>query len=468
MKTLPHQHQAGQQARQQARQKTIRTWSALCLVMAVWQAASQSAMGQDTQPAGTMPEGHPPIGAQALPQGHPPMEGAGGMTMPEGHPPMSGMGGMTMPEGHPPMDGTGGAEAHLQMVPMTAAIVVQAGQGTAGGAAIAGDEVVVELYTGQGEPTVLTGELDEHGVVTFEDLKVSGPVQPVARIRHAGVEYETVGDVMDASRPEQKLSVNVYDATEEKPDYYLRMRHVMIRSSPHGLHVSEVVVVDHPGDRAWLGAMTETGERETLALQLPANLQRVQLQSGFHECCTKLDHGRLSSSMPLKPGSEQYRYTYMLAIEDGKATLALSADLPTQRVTVFLPDDGTTVTAEGLTDAGSMTMGSSASRLFKTDEVAPGETITLTIEGIEGAEMDLSAMESGMGPAGVMPGPGGSGGPDPGLTVRPSESAGATQAKLVAAIGGGVILLAALVLIVVKAAKRPTTTGAATAGGSHA
>ncbi len=391
---------------------------------------------QQTQPAQPLPEGHPPIGA-----------------MPEGHPPMSGMGGpggMSLPEGHPPMGGTG-AEAHLQMTPLVASIVVQAVQGTPGGAMVTGDDVVLELHTGQGEPTILTAAIDEHGVVTFENLALPGPAQPVARVQHAGVDYETVGEVLDAAQPRQKLVVDVYEVGDSIPDHYLRMRHVMVRTSPHGLHVSEVVVVDHPGTHTWLGKVTEDGGRETLALQLPPNLERVQLQGGFHECCTQLDHGRLTSSMPLKPGSEQYRYSYMVPIVDGKATLTFSAELPTQRVTVFIPDDGTTVTASGVSDAGSMTMGRSSSRLYKAEEVPAGQAITLTIEGIEAANIDLPAMESGASGRGAMPGSG------PGSVGGPGASTAAP--KVVAAIGGGAIVLVALVLILAKGAKRSSTAG---------
>lgn len=178
------------------------------------------------------------------------------------------------------------------------------------------------------------------------------------------------------------VDVTVYEPTQEAPAWTVKMRHVMVQATAAGLMVAEVVVVENPSDRAWLGAAGADGKRRTVAVGLPANLRGLQVLAGLEECCTTLGPGELASAQPLLPGEQRLAYMYEVPAKDGQAEVRLSAAAPTQRLVVFLPNDGTTVTAEGLEAMGAMKMGEVAARAYRAQAVAAGETVVFVVDGL--------------------------------------------------------------------------------------
>ncbi|MCC7144996.1 MAG: hypothetical protein IT443_00975 [Phycisphaeraceae bacterium] len=411
---------------------------------------SSVAWAQATQPS--EPAAATAAGEQAptLPKGHPPLEGMGGKmggALPEGHPPIGEGGpGGGMPEGHPPI----GPEEPMPATPYVANLAIQAVQGTAGGPAPAGEDVTVEFFDGRQIIKTLQAKLDDHGVVTLEKVDLDYPVRPMVTVRHAGVDYQADGEVLDPDNTQGRVDVKVYETTDTEPAWTLVMRHVLVQTSPHGLHVLEVMAVENPGDRAWLGKPTEDGQKETVVFQIPTGLEGVQLLGGFHDCCTQLTAGRLSSRMPLLPGTVQYRISYMLPVKDQKAVLKLSSQVATERFMLVAPDDGSTITAQKLQAAGAIKMGAKSSRMFKAEQIPAAEEIVISIEGLPESTQPMPGQPpAGDQAADMGPMPAGAAEAGPVATTAVQG-----QSKLIAAIGGGVAVLAGLAMLLVKSPRK--------------
>ena len=207
----------------------------------------------------------------------------------------------------------------------TATIAIHAVQGTKDGPAVAGDEVTVELFFKDGQTKTLEDRLDEHGMLVLEDLPLEVPFQPRIRVQHAGVSYEAVGERMGPEQTSQKIDVKVYETTEQQPDWSVHMWHFIAEPTAEGLAVTEMLAVHNPADRAWLGRADDQAGRSTLAVHLPADAKVLNMDGGFHECCTKRIGEQLVDTMPLRPGVSQYRLHYVLPAVDGAARLSLVA-----------------------------------------------------------------------------------------------------------------------------------------------
>jgi hypothetical protein len=368
----------------------------------------------------TLPQGHPDI-AQMIQQ----RQGSG--QLPKGHPDISQM--------TKPAAGNGTTSAKTPTI--IGNLTVRAVQSTKDGKAIpAGTPVTVELYQNEQVLDKREGKLDESGVATFDAIPVGLAVQPVARVRYSGVDFEATGEVMDGTHPDQQVQVQVYESTETQPAWQIRMQHVMLQPTIDGVQVMEMLAVENPTDRAWIGKAGADGKRTTTVFPLPAGAANVQLVGGFHESGVTTESDRIVNSMALAPGTSQFRVAYTVPVKDGKAEVGLSAPAAVSHAMFFVPDDGSAVTAQGLESGGVADMGNGKTRFYKAQDVAAGAVMKLSVSGITAhTEADSPSAPS-------------------------SESHGSASsgqlAKVVAGAGGLAIFLVGGMLLLMKSPKRVT------------
>jgi hypothetical protein len=161
------------------------------------------------------------------------------------------------------------------------------------------------------------------------------------------------------------------------------MRHVMVRSTPQAVEVTEMLAVDNPADRAWVGKADGKGGHTTFAIALPKSATDVKLLGGFHDCCTATDGGTVTNHMAIVPGSTQYSLSYVVPAKDGKAELAITAPAAVGHLILFVPEDSTTVTANGLNALGSMPMENGQKmRCYMGMNLAAQQTVGVTISDL--------------------------------------------------------------------------------------
>ncbi|HEY8666762.1 MAG TPA: hypothetical protein VIL86_08865 [Tepidisphaeraceae bacterium] len=402
-----------------------RIFSMLC----VCGLGSAVALGQPaaTQPA-AMPAGHPDISQYQKPA---PKTDA---PLPSGHPDISTLAGdekaPALPSGHPDIATLLPTKNAVATTKPTAAgtLEVQVLQGTKGGPAIGADPVVVELlFKGEVVDRIDT-QLNSEGSVTIPNLPVMLGIQPSVKITHGGYEYTAVGEVMDKSRPGEHLEVKVYETTEEKPAWSLKMRHIIIQNYPDGLRINEMLAVNNPSDRTWLGTRDAKGERATFVIELPKGAEEVQPMMGFTEGSVKVEGGKLVHKAALAPGTNQYQITYCVPSNTGKVDLAITAPATVEHMMVFVPDDGTSVTTAGLESLGSAAMEQGATRYYKGTGIESGKQVAVVVDGL----LKLGATAAQAGEAAAV-----------------SSSA----PKIIAGVGAALILIVGATIIMLRSPK---------------
>jgi hypothetical protein len=400
----------------------------------------------ENQPA--LPSGHPPVGGaqnNGLPAGHPNIGGGAAAPggLPSGHPDIGQPGGL--PSGHPAV---GGAAA-TGPVDMNAkgSITIKASQGTAGGPAVGADAVLVEYYNAKGQVVGKSeSKLNDKGEVTLADVSLETSVQPLITVTHQGVEYRAAGSVMSAAESAQSVEMTVFEATDVEPAWTIKMRHVILANSPAGVTVTDMIAVNNPTDRAWIGAKVSGGGKPvTLNLPLPAGATNVQFGSGFHECCTKVVEGRVVYSMALTPGDTQFQLSYTIAADrNGAARVDLTAPAATGQLMVFVAEDGTTFASDTLkrmeTKKGANLRANA--RFFVSPPHEKGKTVGFTISGLAGVKPEQAQLSE--------PGPtDGTAAVAAATTANPASRVPGV-AKVVGGIGAGAILVVGTVVVLFK------------------
>jgi hypothetical protein len=326
-----------------------------------------------------------PQGATAMPE------------LPEGHPQLP-----KLPTGHPPLDAGDGEHATA-----IGTLTILVGQGTKGGPALTGDAVVVEFYVKNKPAKRFELKLDSQGKAVLEDLHITTPFQPMVTVHHAGATFGAVGQAMSPHNPDQVVRVTVFELTDERPDFYIAMRHVVLKFTEYGVRVNEVLSIASPGDRAWRGradkapstaAATKDSKEQSIAslvdkqtnaakgkfttfvAPLPPGAIHVQFGKGFHPSGTKLESGQIRHTMPLPPGESTFQYAYVIPAKDGQAVLQIAAPVAVKQTMVIVPADGPAVTAQGVGPAQSFDMGKGPMLVYRAADLKAGATMKFVVD----------------------------------------------------------------------------------------
>ncbi|MCP3902437.1 MAG: hypothetical protein GY715_02280 [Planctomycetes bacterium] len=343
----------------------------------------------------------------------------------------------TLPDGHPPLDGgtfPGPETTAERGAAATGSISVQVVQGTPGGPAIGNCEVAVELLHRGMILDTLFAQLDETGTAFFTDIPLDVSFEPVAYVEHAGVTYQQAGTAADAAHPQQRIDVTCFEVAEDDaaPPWWVRMRHVMISLEPEGLKLTEMIQVENPADRTWLGTREGDGKKPvTLRFVLPQGSDHLMLGAGFENGSCTLDDRVLSNHLPLVPRVSELGFTYVIDPDGGTANIEITAPAAVDRMMVIVPEALHVETAEGLSPGGSRQMGQTSVRFYLASDLGTGDVARMRLTGLDAVAAAAAAEANGATPKRGAP----------------------NMSKIVAAIGGGLIMLVAIAMILLRSSR---------------
>ncbi len=270
-------------------------------------------------------------------------------------------------------------------------LAIQVIQGTPGGPEIGITDVEVDLLHQSKVIKTIKSQLDKYGVVVLDDLPIKLGVQPVVRIKYAGVTYQEVGAIMDPANPQQMIQVICHEVTNDAPAWKIPIRQIMINYAPEGLKVTEIMVVDNPARQTWLGTPQPSGEPVTTVLPLPVNAEQVELGKGFHGwCCTEFENGKVKNHLPLMPHITELDFSYVVSAQDGSVVFDIQASADIEKLIVIVPDQMETVSTEGLELGGSRSIADTQVRFYTAEGFAKGAKAVLTLSGLSREVIDVA------------------------------------------------------------------------------
>lgn len=320
-----------------------------------------------TQPA--LPSGHPAIGEQKpapLPSGHPDISQMGG-----------GGGSGQLPPNHP---GIPSAPKKADAKPVDVIFNLEAVQQTKGAKPIGAVPATLEFYIEDekvGE--AINFNFDESGKASVPAKAVPTGAVGYITVKYQDVEYHAISAVVDGSKAQTKVGIGIFEATDVKPDWQVAMQHVILSPESDGLHVMEMVSVENPTDKSWIGTPGSDGKRSTISFPVPPTSGDILPVQGFKDGYVTLDGDLLVNQLPLTPGATQYRIGYTIPYKDAKAAMSFKTTSPVKHLMVFVPDDGTQTDVKGLQSLGQQEMNGKKLRAFMGMDLPTGAPIELTV-----------------------------------------------------------------------------------------
>ncbi len=248
-------------------------------------------------------------------------------------------------------------------------LAIQATQGTSGGPSAQGDAIEVHLFQDNQVAVRLDGNLDDNNMAMFTNVPLDQPLRPIVRIMHAGVTYQETGPLLSASKPNASMNVLIYETRLDQPQWDIVSRRVIVTQAEHELVIAELLIVENHADYTWLGGtLDDRDQRTSVTVSLPRNAHTVTLDAGFHGwCCTKYKDALLEVQMPLMPGRATFRYSYRLPVANGTAEVLVSGPVPTNTLSVFIPDTGLVMHPTDIVPAGMQVGDAGPMRVFQRE-----------------------------------------------------------------------------------------------------
>jgi len=275
-----------------------------------------------------------------------------------------------LPPGHPEIPGVAPSSQPASYGTLTIRCI----QGTKGAAVPTSQPVMIELAHQDKVIRQFEAKLDDKGAAVVPNISLSLAFQPWVSTIYQGVVYRAPGDLMDSQHPSQTIDLTVFESTEQAPQWQVQKRLVMVSPLPEGLRVTDVLIVNNPTDRIWLGTPDGKGGHAALAIPAPPGA----LDPAIGGQPATIQDGKIISSDPLSPGESQIQLSYSIPAEDNQAKLRVLAPAPTTMMAVYLPPEGTSVTVTGLENAGLYQTQTTRSLMYKGVNLPAGHETVLT------------------------------------------------------------------------------------------
>lgn len=263
-------------------------------------------------------------------------------------------------------------------------LVIRAVQKTEGATTPAGAKAQVHLFANGEQFGTLEALLDDQATATLEGIPLKEGIRPLISVEFAGVTYQQAGPLMNRANPNASVDVQVFGVTEQAPSWRVASRQIMLTPDEGKLIVSESVIIDNPANRTWLGGnIASNGKQTTIELGLPAGAQDIILVAGFHDwCCTTFENAILAVQMPLMPGKKQHRFSYTLAMDEGRVDLPFAAIAPTDELSIFVPDKAFQITPQKMRTLSAQETEQGVLRMYHATDVPAVTPVGLRITGM--------------------------------------------------------------------------------------
>lgn len=307
-------------------------------------------------------------------------------------------------------------------------LTVRAIQGTAGAPAIGPCEVRVDLMHRGVVMDSLTATLDDNGEAFFEGLPIGAGFTPVATVGYAGVSYLRAGAPMGPDHAIGELEVTCYEVTSERPAWTISARQAMLVRDEGGLRVTEIVHVENPSDRTWLGEPHGYEKPATTWLTLPESASDIALGAGFHEwCCTSFENATLTNHLPLMPGTTELTFAYRIRPRGAETSLGFGAPVEIGEATIIVPLNVSAGAPRRLEEAGEARIADTDVRYYAASAIPADTDFGITVA------TSWAAASSGAGQAGRV----------------------GAATRWIAGLGAGVLLIGAIVLVALRRHSSP-------------
>jgi hypothetical protein len=267
-------------------------------------------------------------------------------------------------------------------------LVVEVTNGTANGAAVAGDEVIVGIYEKEKSQMLhsLNGEVDADGKAVFEDVPVGDNIVAFARAKHQDMMFS--GRVVELKPTQDKHLAHVevydvsYDVSLDRSHLSVGAHHISIKARSEYLEISEYFQLINSSDMAVSSKQKDSRDKEVIVeIMLPEGFKNLQPTSYFIENALVVTERGFYDTMAVPPGEFEVNFTYTLDITSNTMDIVKGISLPTSDLIIFAELGQAELRGLGDTDNQLTNASGVPMRYYQLSDLSPPEEVAFQIVG---------------------------------------------------------------------------------------
>jgi hypothetical protein len=249
---------------------------------------------------------------------------------------------------------------------------------------VAGLEVTLTMFDSQTQVGTLPATTDADGAFAFPTpVELTQNYQLEAT--YADVLYRSPIAPYTQGEP-AKVELSVFDTTTDTAEVAVTNWTVWVDQEGDGAAVQHTVTWGNTGDTAFIGTEQVDGMLVTTQLPVEPGARNPQFLDLYLDYPGKIVGDTYVNPQAILPGSPSATLRYSLP---DLTSLTLPITLPTTNLQLLVPT-GVTVTADGLTPSGQTTEGQTTYQVFIGQDLQPGDTIAVSLDGLTGSSGGVS------------------------------------------------------------------------------
>lgn len=254
---------------------------------------------------------------------------------------------------------------------------------TASGKSVADQEVTLGTYKGSQDMGKKTTKTDKDGKFTFDGLDTGADFTYQVSVTFQTAPYYSDPISFSASQAGQapsatptaptnskSVTIPVYDSTSDDSVMKSVAHHYLLEGDKDGIQVTEIIIINNTSDKSYVGKESHSGTNSTLKFTLPEGSTDFEPVDGLYPSRVLQVPGGFVDTMPVYPGMSQRVWRFAIPPTGDSASFSTKLDMPADKVSVLVPDEGATVTVTNLTGPASQDIQGAKYLLFSGQNVA--------------------------------------------------------------------------------------------------
>jgi hypothetical protein len=262
-------------------------------------------------------------------------------------------------------------------------LTVEVVNGTANGAAVTNDEVIVQIFQHNQLFSSLEVKVSADGRALFENIPTGEHVMAIARAEHQDMMFS--GPVVSLNPAEDKFTTNVkvFDVTVDQSKLSVKNHHFIIKTHPEFLEITEFMQLSNSTDMAISSDKKDSlGRPIVIEIMLPKDFKNLKSSSYFEDHALVQTEDGFYDTMAVPPGEYQVAFSYTLDITSSAMDIIKKITLPTSHFMAFI--DSGEAQFHGLSEMKKKAIDKNGvpTEYFRRENLAPTDVVAFRIVGL--------------------------------------------------------------------------------------
>ncbi len=263
-------------------------------------------------------------------------------------------------------------------------LTVQVINGTADGAAVADDEVIVQVYESRYLLHTFNGKADVEGKAVFEDIPEGENLAVIARAKHQDMMFSGQPVSLRPAEDGHVAAVTVFDVSNDKSKLSVETHHLIIKARPGVIEVTEYMHLQNSSDKAVSSSERDNQDRAiVLDIKLPRRFKNLRALSYFEDNALVITKEGFYDIMAVPPGEQHITFSYTLDVTSEILDFAKTISLPTSEFVLFAELGQAKIQGLGRVAEQATRSSGEAMQYYERDNLAPGEEIAFQLTHLD-------------------------------------------------------------------------------------